>query len=75
MMSQLLAGLDGALGEPFGIVVAAAEVDVVGVRAQHEGRFPLARVVEAAALVLRFFADERDDLDVGERIVAGARFS
>jgi len=72
MMAQLLAGLDGAFCEPFGVAVTAAEIDVVGVRAHHEGRFPLARMVEAAALVLRFFADERDDLDVGERIVAGA---
>ena len=72
MAAQLLAGLDGALGEPFGIAVTAAEVDVVWVRAHHEGRFPLARVVEAAALVLRVFADERNDLDVRERIVAGA---
>ena len=72
MAAQLLAGLDCAPGEPFGIAVAAAEVDVVGVCTHHEGRFPLARVVKAAALVLRVFADERNDLDVRERIVAGA---
>ena len=72
MMAQLLAGLDGALGEPFGVAVTAAEIDMVGVGAHHEGRFPLARVVEAAAFVLRFLADERNDLDVGERVVAGA---
>ena len=72
MLARLYARFLCALGKPLGVALATVKVYKLGVSAHHKAGFPLACVIEAAALNLRVCSDKGKNLYVREGIVTCA---